>query len=335
MKKQKEPIHLENIQGTIQPKNFPILPTDWTTEWDTFLSSDQKHQIYTVTHHIQAWTKEALETNPKMGRVLVVAHGLGEHSGRYLHFPHYLKDTVGAIHLIDHVGHGRSEGLRGHVHHFDQFADDLILAIARLEKKLISQFGYAEIHLLGHSMGGLVVLRALLKNPKLNLSSVSLSAPLLAPYRKVPALKRAGGYILSKFWSSFHLPSGLDPNHVSHDPAVVQAYLSDRLVHDKVTPKFFFSLENTLADTLAKNTGFSYPLLLLLPGKDLLVNSEVALKYFQQLKIRDKSLKNYPNFYHESFNEPGKEIIFNDLKAWIDGHSTHLSEIPSDQFISQ
>ena len=164
------PSDLRVYQGSVQPRNFPSLPKDWISEWETFPSSDGTLQLFSVIHHPKEW---------KGHRALVILHGLGEHGGRYLHAAHYLESVVDAVYCLDHRGHGRSEGLREHVERFDAYADDAALAISRLDENLKKRFGQSEIHLLGHSMGGLITLRTLFKYTTLPLHSVSISSPLL------------------------------------------------------------------------------------------------------------------------------------------------------------
>jgi alpha-beta hydrolase superfamily lysophospholipase len=253
--------------------------------------------------------------------VLVIFHGLGEHGGRYLHFPHYLQADVGAVYCMDHRGHGRSDGLRGHSDRFDFLVDDAALAIRRVDERLRERFGRSEIHVLGHSMGGLITLRALFLHPDLPVQSVTVSAPLLGIKVPLSLGKRAAAQVLARLWGSVHMNSEVDPALLSHDPAVGEAYLADRLVHKKGTPRFYVELLAAISDTMRRNSGIDLPLQMLLPMKDQVVDSEAALKFFRELKLRDKHLATYPDFFHESFNEIGKERAFEDLRTWINTHS--------------
>ncbi len=287
----------------------------WASDWETFPSADGTLQLFSAIHHSETWQSE---------KALFVLHGLGEHGGRYAHFPYYLTKAGApfeAVYCLDQRGHGRSEGIRGHVDRFDSLTEDCILAIHRFDESLKKRFGKSEIHLFGHSMGGLVVLRALFRKPDLPIRSVTVSAPLLGIRVELPISKRAVAHVLSHVWGSLHMKNEVDPALLSHDKDVVEAYKADRLVHNKGTPRFYTELLAALADTRKRDSGLEYPLQMIVPMQDRIVDPQAALSFFRALKSRDKQLKTYPDFYHESFNEIGKEQAFEDLSTWIKTHS--------------
>ncbi len=294
------------------PKGFPGIPDHWSSIFETFPSSDRAIQL--------SWMMHSVKKDPSF-KVLLVVHGLGEHAGRYLHFPHYLQTTVGSVCCLDHRGHGRSEGPRGHVDSFDQYTSDVALAIQRLDEIFQVQFGRSEIHLLGHSLGGLIALRTLHLWPDLPVFSATFSAPLLGVKLPVPWVKKTLGQILSKFWGSFQMSSELDAALLSHDPNVTKAYRSDYWVHQKITPRFFTEMTAAMADTLSRSSGLKVPAQFLVPMQDQIVDSEMTIQYFEKLQLKDKRLKTYPEFFHEPFNEVGKDQVFEDLKQWIQIHT--------------
>ena len=313
-----------NIQnhylGAIQPKGFPAIPEDWTSEWETFEGTPSEDQglgtrapkLFSVIHQTGAW---------RTGRVLVVVHGLFEHGGRYLHFPYFLRDTVDAVCCLDLRGHGRSEGLRGHIENFDLLTDDLLLYLRRIQAKFKKSSPKLKVHLFGHSLGGLIVLRALSRDQSLPVKSASVCAPLLQIAVDVPFVKKVAAGILSKVWGNLHLLSELDPKRLSHDPEVGEAYRADRLVHQKLTPKFFSELQRAMMETAEKPFAVNRPIQILIPMDDRIVSSRAVQHFFNELAISDKELKTYPEFFHEAFNEIGKEKVFEDLSTWITAHS--------------
>ena len=299
-------------QGSLQPRCFPSMPANWVSESDTFPSADGKVLLYAALHHPRDW---------KGHRALIILHGFGEHGGRYLHFPHYLgasgQPVVDAVYCLDHRGHGRSEGQRGHVENFDDYSNDVVVTVNRLDAQLKQKFGKSEITLLGHSMGGLVGLRTLFQNPNLPIRAVAISAPLLGIRVPVPALKKLVAMTLTRLWGSLHMATDIDPRELSHDPEVVAAYAADRLVHKKITPRFFTELQRAMADVMGRHEGFHYPMQMMIPLKDQVVNPDRSLAFFEQLKLNEKKLITYPDFFHEPFNEVGKEQVFADLGGWV------------------
>ncbi len=72
----------------------------------------------------QCWLPET-ETRA----VLIVVHGVAEHSGRYMNLVNSLVPQGFAVYGLDHYGHGRSEGKRVFVPDFSVFTDGLDMLV--------------------------------------------------------------------------------------------------------------------------------------------------------------------------------------------------------------
>jgi alpha-beta hydrolase superfamily lysophospholipase len=244
-----------------------------------------------------------------------------------VHFCHYLKDTVDAIYMVDHRGHGRSEGLRCHVDRFSQYTDDCALAIRRGEAAVRKRFGEkTEAHVFAHSLGGLIALRTGFLFDDLPIESFAVSSPLLGVRVHVPLAKRAAARALSNLWGSLHMATEINGKDLSHDPEVAAAFLADRLVSHKITPRLYTEMIDAIDDTVRRTSGMNYPLFMMIPPEDPVVNSQATLEFYERLDDKDKKLKTYPGFYHEIFNEVGKDQVFGDLKAWIEAHRLKKSK---------
>src|SRR6187200_1472381 len=90
--------------------------------------------------------------------VIAIAHGYAEHGGRYGNLVERLVPLGFAIYALDHRGHGRSEGPRGHVGRFAEFIADLHAFRVRVEEEQRGK----PLFMLGHSMGGLITAHYLL-----------------------------------------------------------------------------------------------------------------------------------------------------------------------------
>ena len=301
----------EYVKTLRLPRGFPVLPAGWSTEWSTFRNASETKQLFQVTH-----------LRPGGGhRVALVVHGMGEHGGRYLHLAHYLGDSVDSVSCLDLPGHGRSEGLRGDIERFDSLIDDIALAVKRTHEQFTKRFGKCELHLVGHSLGGHLVLRTALKHAGLPLASLTASAPFLGIKVKVPVIKKSAAILLSRIWGSLQLDTELDAALLSHDPEAVEAYRADRLIHSKMTPRFFMQVQEAMRDTLAQTRGIECPVMIQVAMQDGVVDPERALDFFRNLDHSKKELKTYPQFYHEIYNELGKEQPLADLRDWIASNS--------------
>lgn len=247
------------------------------------------------------------------GRVLVIVHGMGEHGGRYKHLPKFLGADFERFYAMDQRGHGRSGGLRGYAPSFDVFLADLKRVLNHVQERERGK----KLVLLAHSFGGLVALNYLLKERKVPFVAAIVSAPLLGVTLKVPGYKKFLGEVLGRTLSKVQLKNEINPSHVSHDPAIVEAYVNDRLVHEKITPRLYLDMMAAMAWVNTQAGPLACPTLFLVPGDDRLVSSPQTLQFFRSLKYRDKELREYPEMFHEVLNEIGKERVFEDIRKWL------------------
>ena len=250
---------------------------------------------------------------------LVIAHGLGEHSGRYVNLFNRLVPAGFSIWALDFRGHGRSEGKRGHIDSFDQFVLDLKKLI---EKAQENSQNAAKLFLLGHSMGGLIALNYSERFSE-TIDGVVASSPGLGLTVQVPAVKAFMGKVMSSIWPGLSMGNELDASKISHDPDVVKAYLDDPLVHDRVTARFFTEFMSAMDETNANVSGIQVPILMQVAGEDHLTDAQSAKSFFERLDVPDRTLHFYDRLYHEVYNETSaeKEAVIDDLEKWLNAHA--------------
>ncbi|RYY70043.1 MAG: alpha/beta fold hydrolase, partial [Comamonadaceae bacterium] len=165
---------------------------------------------------------------PPRGQVLLV-HGLGEHAGRYEHVANRLNDWGFAVRGYDHHGHGDSGGNRGALPEAMRLVDDLADLADNARRRMGPD---VPLLLLGHSLGGLVA-AAVVARGMVQVDALVLSSPALATWlNPVQKLLLA---VVPKIAPNLAVGNGLDAAYLSHDPAVVDAYLADPRVHDRVS----------------------------------------------------------------------------------------------------
>lgn len=245
------------------------------------------------------------------GGGVYLLHGLGEHCGRYQALATWLAERGWQVRAHDHRGHGRSPGRRGGLPRASALVEDA----ADLVGRLAGEIGRRPV-LLGHSMGGALAAELVLLR-RLPVDSLVLSSPGLdAGLNSVQRLMLAA---MLRIAPGRPIGNGLDPRKLSHDPAVVDAYLEDPLVHDRVCARLVKWLLDAgrgaiaAADTLAVDT------LMLVAGDDALVAPAGSRRFADRAPTGRVTLHWYEGLWHEVFNERAEDRarVFGDLERWL------------------
>jgi alpha-beta hydrolase superfamily lysophospholipase len=257
------------------------------------------------------------QANPEQAQ-MVISHGLGEHSGRYGNVIERLLPKGITIWAPDHRGHGQSDGSRGHVLAFDEYLDDLSSLIIMARKDLPEGM---KCFLLGHSMGGLIALTCALRVPGM-IDGVIVSSPTLGLTATIPVMKSTLGKIMSSIWPGMTLSNEIDAAKLSHDEGVVQAYMNDFLVHDRVSARWFTEFLHAMETVNNQASKIEIPILMQVAGDDYLVDARASKTFYEKLTIEDRTLRFYDGLYHEVYNEKDehREEVLTDLENWLERH---------------
>lgn len=257
----------------------------------------------------QCWQPEG---NPRA--VLAITHGHGEHSGRYGNVANWFVPRGYAIYAFDLRGHGRSAGARGYVERWDEFREDVAAFLALVREREPGR----PLFLIGHSMGGLIALEYVLHYPQ-GLAGVIVSGPLLSRPGISPLLITLSK-VLSRLAPRLALKTGLDVTALSRDPAVVAAYVNDPLVHSFGTARLGTELAGAVAWTQAHAADLALPCLIVHGGSDRICPPEGSRIFFENVVLTDKERQVYEGYYHEVFNDVGKEQVLAAVEAWVRRH---------------
>jgi acylglycerol lipase len=245
--------------------------------------------------------------------VVLVSHGLGEHSGRYSHVAEELVEDGWAVYALDHAGHGRSEGRRVDGGHANWVPDlDLLRLHAAARHPGLPLF------LVGHSMGGHIALAYALAH-QADLTGLVLSAPGLSkeavPGSLVPVLMALG-----KVLPTVRL-AGIDITDISKDPAVVAAVKADPLCYNGFpTLRLGAAMFGAMDDLLARSRELTLPVLLQHGEIDAITTVEVTRRLARTIASADLTVEIYPGLWHEIYNEPERERPIGDLRKWLAAH---------------
>ncbi|MBM3137498.1 MAG: alpha/beta hydrolase [Chloroflexi bacterium] len=258
------------------------------------------------TIFFQSWLPDK-----KLAGMIILIHGLGEHSGRYgTHFADFYTSHNIGIKAFDLPGHGRSYGKKGHI-------DDPILTFEIIDDLINEsriQFPDTPLFIYGHSFGGEIGLwYNLARNPKTN--GVIITSPLIGPKDPVPAAKMFLAKTMDKLYPTFSMENGLRPEDLARDEKIVKDYNSDPLVHPMITAKTGMVIINRgmwIMENASKNSNET---LIMFGDCENIVNPRAIIEYSQIAP--SVTLKIWPDCFHEIHNEPEKETIFNFTLNWI------------------
>jgi alpha-beta hydrolase superfamily lysophospholipase len=254
--------------------------------------------------------------------VLLLAHGLGEHSGRYLTLAQYFTGHNYAVAALDHNGHGHSDGTPGHVNAFDDYLFDLEI----FHRQLANRFNNVPMFLLGHSMGGLIASNyLLLVRHQREFVGAILSGPAIKTDLEPGAVQLALLRLLALLLPRVGMLK-LDANGVSRDPEVVRYYMEDPLVfHGKLSARMLRELFLGMHAIQTGAASIAVPILILHGGADVMTSPEGSRFLHQHISSSDKTLRIYPGLYHEIFNEPERAEVLADVLSWCDTRLANAS----------
>ena len=259
-----------------------------------------------------AWYDWPLASEAKAHAHVLIVHGLGEHAGRYRHVAQKLNAWGYAVRAYDQYGHGQSDGPRGGLPSATRLHEDLARVLDAMRASLAPG---GKLVLLGHSLGGLVVgsfvARGLREIDALVMSSPALD-PGLNPVQKLLVA------LLPALLPDLRVGNGLNPKYLSHDEAVVRAYLNDRQVHDRIAARLARFIADEGPATVAQASQWRTPTLLLFAGQERLLNPEGSRRFAALAPKHLVQAQCFDSLYHEIFNELDAEPVFAALRAWLD-----------------
>ncbi|MEO1594703.1 MAG: lysophospholipase [Pseudomonadota bacterium] len=255
----------------------------------------------------QSWQPES----PKA--VVLIAHGLAEHGGRYTHVADALTQAGYAVFAIDHAGHGQSPGKRGGVYDFNVFIEGML----ELDRHARVALPGLPVTLLGHSMGGLIAALTALRDPD-RFKTLVLSGPAVIAVDPPPAWQEAIVRFLARVAPGLGALA-LDSNEISCDPKVVQAYLDDPLVYNgKVPAGLVVAIFDAMADLRERAARLTLPLLVMHGSEDKLTAPEGSTLVHEQAGSADKTIRMWRGLKHEIFNEPEQAEVLAEMTEWLD-----------------
>ena len=259
----------------------------------------------------RAWASES----PRA--LVAVAHGIGEHTGRYAALAGDLVRAGYTVAALDWPGHGEAPGPRGDVRSWVWLRDRIIPAMFTATRGLPGQPEELPHVLLGHSMGAVLALDFALAHPR-EIVGVAASAPALKSAMP-PWWKLVLANIALATAPSVGFPTGIEEGGISRDPQVVRLRDEDRLVHGKISPRLYHSFTEARQRVLRDARRLAVPALVMHGTADQVVDPEGSREFCAATPRGLARHVEYPGAYHEIFNDFGRDEVVRDLVGWLAG----------------
>lgn len=254
------------------------------------------------------------KTENKPKALINLVHGFGEYSERYSHWAELFVKNGYAVHAIDYRGHGKSDGRRGYIHSFDDFLNDIDVLVQESEKMFpeIPQFIY------GHSLGGNIVANYILKRDN-NFKGAIISSPWFKLAFDPSALTLFFAKTIKSIFPKFTQKANLDVNGISHDQEVINNYIKDPLVHEKISARMFFEVYKAGNWVLEHPGLISIPVLLQHGNADKITSYKASIGFAEKAQKLNKDItyKEWEGMYHELHNELKNEEVFKFVVEWL------------------
>ena len=254
--------------------------------------------------------------------VVQIAHGMGEHIGRYLETIEALVSDGVTVYGNDHRGHGRTATGAAHLGDFGAGGFDLLVEdMIRLSRIAKGEIPDRPFILFGHSLGSFAAQKYVLdRSGEINGLILSGSGALDGLARIVSSAPAGSSILNSKFE-----PARTPFDWLSRDTKVVDAFINDPLCFPELQPAAFASflaaapqlsdrrrLQNVREDLpVYLFSGSDDPVGEQLDGVQLLINR------YEKAGLYDVSHDFYQGGRHEMLNEINRDEVRGRLLAWI------------------
>jgi alpha-beta hydrolase superfamily lysophospholipase len=310
-------------------------------------STEFQHRVAGGTH---AWVRSWRPDAATRGTVQII-HGMAEHSARYQRLADGLTQRGFAVYAHDLPGHGPHAQDRGHFadHRGWRVAISSIRDVQRLAQR---DHPGKPLFMLGHSMGSFLLQHFVADSGgtlagavfsatsgdfgplrRVGLGLIRLEAVLYG--RRHPS---ALGEALSfKAFNRRFAPARTRFDWLSRDAAEVDKYAADPHCGFRCSSGLWIELLDaggklTQANRL-RRVPKTLPVLMIAGSEDPVSGGGRGLRalerHYQQVGLRDVTVKVYPGARHELFNDTCRDQVTADLVAWLENHLAPAGSKPN------
>ena len=249
---------------------------------------------------------------------IIALHGWGTHSDRMEVPAEFLTENGYAVYAFDIRGHWRNaDNNPGHIDSMEHVQKDIVLFMDLVKKTS----GDKKIFLMGHSFGALIALIFAANHPAL--PGVLVSSPLLRLAVNLSFSKKLGKKIagpISKISPTKTIDMVIEQNFLTSDLKILRKHISDDKKLEKISLRSAAEMERAMKWMMENASKLLCPTLVMQSGKDKMVEKGANKEFFENIKSKDKTYREYDGFLHELWNEKSRALVFREMYVWLEKH---------------
>mgnify|MGYP003632853157 FL=1 len=288
------------------------------------------------------------DSNPKVPfkGVVQIAHGLGEHAGRYDHIAHLLQEEGYSVYANDHRAHGKTAEMKRLFGYYDgkEYFTDCVEDMHALSNLMRTENPNSKFILFGHSMGSLLSRKYVTKyGAELDALILSGTASFIKGLGNIGLVTatavttfrgraRPNEFLKSFFFGEFNKkfkPNRTKLDWISSDEEQVDLFEKDPYrIEDFSLGVFLDIIKNSKQLNKPKafnTTPKDLPLLIFSGDKDPVGEmgkgvTRVA-KQYERRGMNDLTFNLYEGGRHEMLNETNAEEVKQEVISWLRTHT--------------
>lgn len=268
------------------------------------------------------------ETENDAKGVVVIAHNILEHTGRYAYVITMLRRNGYHVIMGDLPGQGQtSRANKGQIDDFNTYHENLLEWIKIANEYKIPTF------VLGVGLGGLIVLN-LLEKGELPIEGVMLLSPMLELRRTGKGRKNKIISNLGKMSKDTRFKVGISSQDLTRNEEIIDETDNDGLMLKKVTYRWYNLIVEKMKETMDHIKDIKQlPALIMYGTEDKILETDAIIELKDKLASNELYFKAWNGLYHEIHNEPERDQVMRYVLTFLNNSVNTMGFVVKEEEI--
>lgn len=268
------------------------------------------------------------ETENDAKGVVVIAHNILEHTGRYAYVITMLRRNGYHVIMGDLPGQGQtSRANKGQIDDFNTYHENLLEWIKIANEYKIPTF------VLGVGLGGLIVLN-LLEKAEVPIEGVMLLSPMLELRKTGKGRKNKIISNLGKMSKDTRFKVGISSQDLTRNDEIIDETDNDGLMLKKVTYRWYNLIVEKMKETMDHIKDIKpLPALIMYGTEDKILETDAIIELKDKLASNELYFKAWNGLYHEIHNEPERDQVMRYVLTFLNNSVNTMGFVVKEEEI--